>query len=166
MTRAVVPDLPARADFAAWWPTQTRWADNDQYGHANNVVYYSWFDTAVNGLLMQRLGCDVRDLPAIGVVAETSCRFLAQVGFPQQLEVGLAVDRLGTEQRDLPPRGVRGRRVRAGRGGALRARVRRPRHATSGARAGGGAGRARRPHQFCIDRLKIPRGRRPPPGRG
>ncbi|HEX3005931.1 MAG TPA: thioesterase family protein [Angustibacter sp.] len=88
--------VPHRTEFGAWWPTQTRWADNDQYGHANNVVYYSWFDTAVNGLLMQRLGCDVRDLPAIGVVAETSCRYLAQVGFPQQLEVGLAVERLGT----------------------------------------------------------------------
>jgi acyl-CoA thioester hydrolase len=88
--------VPTRADFAAWWPTQTRWADNDQYGHANNVVSYSWFDTAVNGLLMQRLGRDVRDLPAIGVVAETSCRFLVQVGFPQALEVGIAVERLGT----------------------------------------------------------------------
>jgi acyl-CoA thioester hydrolase len=89
-------DVPKRPDFAAWWPTQTRWADNDQYGHANNVVYYSWFDTAVNGLLMQRLGSDVRDLSAIGVVAETSCRYLAQVGFPQALEVGIAVERLGT----------------------------------------------------------------------
>ncbi|MGN6610184.1 MAG: acyl-CoA thioesterase [Angustibacter sp.] len=90
------PAVPLRADFTAWWPTPTRWADNDQYGHANNVVYYSWFDTAVNGLLMRRLGCDVRDLPAIGVVAETSCRFLSQVGFPQELEVGIAVERLGT----------------------------------------------------------------------
>jgi acyl-CoA thioester hydrolase len=90
------PAGPLRADFTAWWPTPTRWADNDQYGHANNVVYYSWFDTAVNGLLMRRLGRDVRDLPAIGVVAETSCRFLSQVGFPQELEVGVAVDRLGT----------------------------------------------------------------------
>ncbi len=90
------PVAPTRADFRAWWPTPTRWADNDQYGHANNVVYYSWFDTAVNGLLMQRLGCDVRDLPAIGVVAETSCRFLAQVGFPQELEVGIVVEQLGT----------------------------------------------------------------------
>ncbi|KQX62029.1 thioesterase family protein [Angustibacter sp. Root456] len=89
-------DVPPRTDFTVWWPTQTRWADNDQYGHANNVVYYSWFDTAVNGLLMQRLGSDVRDLPAIGVVAETSCRYLAQVGFPQALEVGIAVERLGT----------------------------------------------------------------------
>jgi acyl-CoA thioester hydrolase len=89
-------DLPRRGDFPVWWPTPTRWADNDQYGHANNVVYYSWFDTAVNGWLMRALDRDVRDLPAIGVVAETSCRFLAQVGFPDDLEVGLALERLGT----------------------------------------------------------------------
>jgi acyl-CoA thioester hydrolase len=87
---------PRRSDFVVWWPMPTRWADNDQYGHANNVVYYSWFDTAVNGWLMRSLGRDVRDLPAIGVVAETSCRYLAQVGFPDELEVGLAVERLGT----------------------------------------------------------------------
>jgi acyl-CoA thioester hydrolase len=88
--------VPGRADFAVWWPMPTRWADNDQYGHANNVVYYSWFDTAVNGWLMRSLGRDVRHLAAIGVVAETSCRFLAQVGFPDELEIGLALDRLGT----------------------------------------------------------------------
>lgn len=87
--------LPTRADFAVWRPMPTRWADNDQYGHANNVVYYSWFDTAVNGWLMQAVGADVRDLPAIGIVAETSCRFLTPVGFPDQLAVGLRVDRLG-----------------------------------------------------------------------
>ncbi len=87
---------PHRSDFVVWWPMPTRWADNDQYGHANNVVYYSWFDTAVNGWLMRSLGRDVRDLPAIGVVAETSCRYLAQVGFPDELEVGLALERLGT----------------------------------------------------------------------
>ena len=90
------PDpLPARADFPVWRAMPTRWADNDQYGHANNVVYYSWFDTAVNGWLMEAVGADVRDLPAIGIVAETSCRFLSPVGFPDQLAVGLRVDRLG-----------------------------------------------------------------------
>src|SRR4051794_33514876 len=88
-------DLPGRGDFPVWWPMPTRWADNDQYGHANNVVYYSWFDTAVNGWLMEGIGADVRDLPAIGIVAETSCRFLSPVGFPDQLAVGLRVDRLG-----------------------------------------------------------------------
>src|SRR3954453_24121681 len=88
-------DLPGRGDFPVWWPMPTRWADNDQYGHANNVVYYAWFDTAVNGWLMREVGADVRELPAMGVVAETSCRFVSEVAFPDQLEVGLAVERLG-----------------------------------------------------------------------
>jgi len=73
----------------------TRWADDDAYGHANNVVYYAWFDTTVNGWLMQATGTDVRGLPAIGVVAETSCRYLTPVGFPDELEIGLGVERLG-----------------------------------------------------------------------
>ena len=87
--------LPTRADFPVRRPMPTRWADDDAYGHANNVVYYAWFDTTVNGWLMDATGTDVRRLPAIGVVAETSCRYLAPVGFPDQLEIGLGVDRLG-----------------------------------------------------------------------
>ena len=73
----------------------TRWSDNDHYGHANNVVYYGWFDTTVNAWLMRTSGVDTRELSAIGVVAETGCRFLRQVGFPDELEIGLAVERLG-----------------------------------------------------------------------
>lgn len=88
-------EVPGRADFTVWRAMPTRWADNDQYGHANNVVYYSWFDTAVNGWLMESLGRDVRELPAIGIVAETSCRYLSEVGFPDQLDVGLGIERLG-----------------------------------------------------------------------
>jgi acyl-CoA thioester hydrolase len=90
-----VAPLPTRADFPVRRPMPTRWADDDAYGHANNVVYYAWFDTTVNGWLMQATGTDVRRLPAIGVVAETSCRYLAPVGFPDQLEIGLGVERLG-----------------------------------------------------------------------
>src|SRR5690606_31982232 len=67
---------PRRADFPVLRPITTRWADNDVYGHVNNVVYYSYFDTAVNGWLMDATGTDIRLLPAIGLVAETSCRFL------------------------------------------------------------------------------------------
>lgn len=85
-----------RRDFPVLQPMQTRWADNDQYGHANNVVYYSWFDTAVNGWLISASGVDIRSLDAIGVVAETWCRYLVPVGFPDSLEIGLRVDRLGT----------------------------------------------------------------------
>ena len=87
--------LPTRADFPVRRPMPTRWADDDAYGHANNVVYYAWFDTTVNGWLMDATGTDVRRLPAIGVVAETSCRYLAPVGFPDQLEIGLGLDRVG-----------------------------------------------------------------------
>jgi acyl-CoA thioester hydrolase len=73
----------------------TRWADNDHYGHVNNVTYYSYFDTAVNGYLMEAVGIDIRELPAIGLVVETACRFLAPISFPDHLDVGLAVVRLG-----------------------------------------------------------------------
>ncbi|ADG96958.1 thioesterase superfamily protein [Segniliparus rotundus DSM 44985] len=85
-------DAPA---FTTRWPVPTRWADNDHYGHVNNVAYYSYFDTAVNAWLMSETGMDTRELQAIGVVAETSCRYLRQLSFPDQLEVGIACERLG-----------------------------------------------------------------------
>ena len=77
-------------------PVPTRWMDNDHYGHVNNVAYYSYFDTAVNGFLIEASGTDVRELPAIGIVAESGCRFLRAASFPDTLHAGLAVDRLGT----------------------------------------------------------------------
>lgn len=84
-----------RADFSTFWPVPTRWADNDQYGHVNNAVYYQYFDTAVNGWLSRALGRPVDELPALGVVAETGCRYLRQASFPDLLEIGIAVTRLG-----------------------------------------------------------------------
>lgn len=87
---------PRRADFPVLRPITTRWADNDVYGHVNNVVYYSYFDTAVNGWLMDATGTDIRRLPAIGVVAETSCRFLAPLSFPDVVTAGLRLRHLGT----------------------------------------------------------------------
>jgi acyl-CoA thioester hydrolase len=89
------PAVPGRTEFRAWRSITTRWADNDVYGHVNNVVYYSWFDTAVNGFLIEASGVDIRALPAIGIVAETSCRFLRPLSFPERIEVGLALERLG-----------------------------------------------------------------------
>ena len=77
-------------------PLATRWADDDVYGHVNNVVYYAFFDTAVNGWLISATGLDIRTLPAIGVVVETSCRFFASLAFPEPVECGLALERLGT----------------------------------------------------------------------
>ena len=89
------PVTVRRGDFRALRRLPTRWMDNDHYGHVNNVVYYSFFDTAVNGWLMEATGADVRRLPAIGIVAETSCRFLKELTFPETVWAGLALERLG-----------------------------------------------------------------------
>ena len=90
------PTLPSRREeFPVLRSITTRWMDNDQYGHVNNVVYYSYFDTAVNGYLIEASGCDVRELPAIGIVAETSCRFLRELSFPDVVHAGLALEKLG-----------------------------------------------------------------------
>jgi acyl-CoA thioester hydrolase len=78
------PQPPSRDDFAVFRPIGTRWMDDDAYGHANNVVYYAWFDTVVNAWV-----------PRIGVVAETGCTFFSSVSFPQTLDIGLSVERLG-----------------------------------------------------------------------
>ena len=70
--------------------------DNDHYGHVNNVAYYSFFDTAVNGYLLETTATDIRELPAIGIVAESSCQFLKAISFPDLVHAGLALDRLGS----------------------------------------------------------------------
>ncbi|MEV6771541.1 thioesterase family protein [Nocardia sp. NPDC051030] len=82
-------------EYPVLWPVPTRWADNDHYGHVNNVTYYAYFDTAVNAWLIHATGTDIRDLPAIGIVAETSCKFLDSLSFPDQLKVGIRIARLG-----------------------------------------------------------------------
>jgi acyl-CoA thioester hydrolase len=89
------PDQPRRADFSILRPVPTRWMDNDHYGHVNNVAYYSFFDTAVNGFLMEATGTDIRELPSIGIVAESGCRFLSAVSFPDIVHAGIDVERLG-----------------------------------------------------------------------
>jgi acyl-CoA thioester hydrolase len=70
--------------------------DNDHYGHVNNVVYYSFFDTAVNGFLIEATGLDIRELPAIGIVAESGCQFLEPLSFPETIHAGIGLERLGT----------------------------------------------------------------------
>jgi acyl-CoA thioester hydrolase len=82
-----------REDFPVVYEIATRWNDNDEYGHINNATYFEYLDTAVNGWLMQQ--CDARSLP-LGVVASVSCDFLAEVAFPDVLEIGLGLQRLGT----------------------------------------------------------------------
>ena len=79
-----------------WRRATTRWADDDAYGHMNNARYYELFDTAVNAYLFEATGMNVRLLPAIGVVAETSCRYFREIGFPEPVDMGLGIERLGT----------------------------------------------------------------------
>jgi acyl-CoA thioester hydrolase len=84
------------ADFAVLLAMTTRWSDNDVFGHLNNAVYYQLFDSAINRWIGQASGLDPAALPAMGVVAESSCRYLGEVAYPQDVQVGLAVVRVGT----------------------------------------------------------------------
>jgi acyl-CoA thioester hydrolase len=88
-------DPRPRSVYRAWRTIPTRWADNDAYGHVNNVVHYAWFDTAVNAWLVEAGLLDIAHGDPIGLVVETRCAYFAALTFPQQVEVGIAVERLG-----------------------------------------------------------------------
>lgn len=90
------PHAHLRSDYRTWRSISTRWLDNDAYGHVNNVVYYSWFDTAVNAYLIETGALDVARGAIIGLVVETHCNYFAPLSFPQTVEVGLRVAHLGT----------------------------------------------------------------------
>lgn len=89
-------DPGRRADYAHFTEIATRWSDNDAYRHVNNVVYYGFFDTAVNRLLIEAGALDLEHSPAVGLVVETQCRYFAPISFPDRVTVGLRVARLGT----------------------------------------------------------------------
>lgn len=76
-------------------PITTRWMDNDVFGHVNNVTYYSWIDTAVNRFLIDNKLLDIVASPTVGIVAETSCRYLKQISYPDPVTVGVGVLALG-----------------------------------------------------------------------
>jgi acyl-CoA thioester hydrolase len=83
------------ADFPVHWPVSTRWTDNDMFGHLNNAVYYELFDTAINGWINTSRAIDPLTAPWLGVVAESGCRYFAELRFPEPVFVGLSVTRLG-----------------------------------------------------------------------
>jgi acyl-CoA thioester hydrolase len=95
VTQARSP-IPTRADYVAWRTLSTRWADDDVYGHMNNARYFELIDTAVNAHLVEATGRDIRSLPAIGIVAEVSCRYFREMGFPAPVDVGLRAEKVGT----------------------------------------------------------------------
>lgn len=84
-----------RSDFRTWARYATRWADNDAYGHVNNIVYYSWFDSAVNGWLVEQGLLDIEAGDPIALVVDTRCSYFSPLAFPQDVEVGLALAELG-----------------------------------------------------------------------
>lgn len=84
-----------RADYRFFLPIATRWKDNDVYGHVNNVEYYSYFDTVINTYLIAEGGLDIHRGAVIGVCAESHCRFLGEIAFPETIAAGLRVEKLG-----------------------------------------------------------------------
>lgn len=82
-------------DYGHFQPITTRWHDNDLYGHVNNVVYYSYFDSAVNTYLIEVAGLDMHHGPVVGFVVSSSCDYFASISFPALIEVGLRVGKLG-----------------------------------------------------------------------
>ena len=89
------PPVGTRSDYRVFRPVTTRWMDNDVFGHVNNVTYYAFFDTAVTGWMIERRLIGLDDGP-MWMVAETGCRFLDQVAFPDPVAVGMRIGRLGS----------------------------------------------------------------------
>ena len=88
--------VPRRNDYVAFDVQNTRWKDNDVYGHVNNIVYYSWFDTAVNRYLIQHKALDIHAGETVGLVIETSCTYFSSISYPDLIHIGMKVSHLGT----------------------------------------------------------------------
>ena len=89
------PQARTRDHYRVFRDITTRWMDNDAYGHVNNVVYYSWFDTAVNAHLIEQGALDIERGAVIGLVVETQCNYFAPLAFPQTVQAGVRVAQLG-----------------------------------------------------------------------
>jgi acyl-CoA thioester hydrolase len=89
------PQAEGREAYRHFTQLSTRWMDNDVYGHVNNVVYYSLFDTAVNGYLIEAGALDIHRGDVIGLVVETHCNYFAPVEFPKKIDAGIRVGRIG-----------------------------------------------------------------------
>ena len=89
------PEPGLRSQYVEFMPIQTRWMDNDVYGHVNNEVYYSYFDTVVNLYLINPGGLDFHNAPIVGIMAETMCRYYRSIAYPEAIDAGLRVGKLG-----------------------------------------------------------------------
>jgi acyl-CoA thioester hydrolase len=93
--KSAKPQPAPRSEYRAFRAIGTRWMDNDAYGHVNNVVYYSWFDTVVNAHLIEHGVLDIQHGETIGLVIETQCNYFAAIEFPQTVDAGLRVSHIG-----------------------------------------------------------------------
>ena len=84
-----------KRDNKIFYPKSTRWSDNDIYGHVNNVIYYAYFDTAINRYLIEEGGLDISDGSIVGYVVNSGCEYHAPISYPEAIEAGVRVDRLG-----------------------------------------------------------------------
>jgi acyl-CoA thioester hydrolase len=84
-----------RQDYRFIFPIQTRWSDNDMYGHVNNVVYYSFFDTAANAFLIEHCGFHPQNAALIGLVVHSNCQYHAEISYPECIDVGVAISKIG-----------------------------------------------------------------------
>jgi acyl-CoA thioester hydrolase len=96
MSTSPRPQPEPRSAYKAFRPIGTRWSDNDVYGHVNNVVYYGWFDTAVNGLLIEQGAVDIHSGSVIGLVVETQCNYFTPLAFPEAVVAGIRVAQIGS----------------------------------------------------------------------
>jgi acyl-CoA thioester hydrolase len=98
MTKSEKPAMPedTRRDFPHCAHIPTRWMDNDVYGHLNNVVYYSYFDTVINRWLIAEAGLDIKNGATVGLCVESKCRFLRTIAFPEDIDAGLRIEKLGS----------------------------------------------------------------------
>ncbi|HWM89520.1 MAG TPA: thioesterase family protein [Thermoanaerobaculia bacterium] len=91
-----MPTTETRANYRHFLAIPTRWMDNDVYGHINNVVYYSYFDTVINEYLIREGGLDIAEGATIGLAIETFCQFHQPLAFPEIIDAGLRVGKLGS----------------------------------------------------------------------
>lgn len=88
--------ISVRSDYKIIYTMTTRWMDNDIYGHINNVVYYSYFDTAINRYLIEKAGLDIHFSPIVAYVVNSACSFHSPLEYPVDIEIGVRVKRIGT----------------------------------------------------------------------
>jgi acyl-CoA thioester hydrolase len=84
-----------RASYRYFTDITTRWLDNDIYGHVNNVVYYSYFDSVANKYLIEEGGLNIKNSQVVGFVVASNCQYTSPIAYPQAIEAGLRVNRLG-----------------------------------------------------------------------